>query len=572
VDDQPTCPATAERPESPRARLLEAALLAALALTINLVGNGRTSLWDRDEPRYAGCTREMRASGDYVHPTFNAEPRYHKPVLTYWLMLAGTAVGGDNEFGSRLVSALMGTGTVLLVWTLGRRMFGRRVGRLAALVLATAPIMAAESKLATTDATLMFFLVACLLALWELARAPSGRWAALFWVALSLATLTKGPVGPAFLGVAGVVSWAWGGPTACWRRLRWRWGVPGFVLLTAPWYVAIGLISHGEFYRVSMGQHVIHRMTTGMETHGGFPGYYVAFTLGVFYPWSALLPAALAGAWARRRSDPALGFAAGWTLGPLLMLEVIRTKLIHYYLPAYAGAALLVAWLVAAVAESEINLRRWTLGRMALGLLVGVGLAMAVALMAGAIVIGGGLRWPCAAVSVVVAAGTLFAFERFHGGHPERAAHGLVGSWALALLLVGGWLLPEAEPYRLSPLVAQRLRDLRRAEHAAPMLASFQPPCVVYSYGEPIPTLQTKAWLFDRLGRDGTIASALSDEEIRLLARHPEIVLEPRETLEGFDVERGRVRKLRLTLIRLARPSGPAAPGVARLPEESGVE
>jgi 4-amino-4-deoxy-L-arabinose transferase-like glycosyltransferase len=569
VEDQATTPESIPGRQGPRARLLEALLLALLALAMNLVGNGRTSLWDRDEPRYAGCTREMRESGDYIHPTFNAEPRYHKPVLTYWLMLGGTALGGDNEFGARLVSAFMGMGTVLLVWTLGRRMFGPRIGRLAALVLATAPIMVAESKLATTDAPLMFFLVACLLALWELARAPSARWAAVFWVALALATLTKGPVGPAFLGVAGVASWAWGGPTACWRRLRWRWGVPGFILLTAPWYVAIGIISGGDFYRVSMGHHVLHRMTTGMETHGGFPGYYVAFTLGVFYPWSALLPAALLAAWSRRRSNPALGFAAGWTLGPLIMLELVRTKLIHYYLPAYAGAALLVAWLVVAVAESEINLRRWPLGRLALGMVVGLGLAIAVALMAGAVVIGGGLRGPCILVSIVVGAGTLYAFERFHGGHAERAAQGLVGAWAVALLLIGAWLLPAAEPYRLSPLVARRLRDVGDREHARPILAAFQPPCVVYNYGEPIPTLQTKDWLFEKLRRDGAIVAALSDEEVRLLDRHPELSLETCETLEGFDVERARVRTLRLTLIRHADAS---APGLARSPEQSEVK
>src|SRR4051812_10914971 len=61
--------------------LLEASLIGALALTLHLVGNGRISLFDRDEPRYAQCTREMRLSGDWVRPTFNGEPRYHKPVL-----------------------------------------------------------------------------------------------------------------------------------------------------------------------------------------------------------------------------------------------------------------------------------------------------------------------------------------------------------------------------------------------------------------------------------------------------------------------------------------------------------
>ena len=104
-----------------------------LSLVLNLAGNGRTGLWDRDEPRYAVCVREMRARGDWIFPTFNGEPRYHKPILIYWLMGLGTALGGDNPFGVRLVSALAGAGTVLGVWWLGRRMFGPRGGRLAAL-------------------------------------------------------------------------------------------------------------------------------------------------------------------------------------------------------------------------------------------------------------------------------------------------------------------------------------------------------------------------------------------------------------------------------------------------------
>ncbi len=468
--------ATATGPERPRSLWIEAALIGLLALTLNLAGNGRASLWDRDEPRYAGCTREMRASGDYVHPTFNAEPRYHKPILIYWLMLLGTKLGGDNPFGARLVSSVMGMGTVLLVWYLGRRMFGPRIGRLAALVLATAPIMVVESKMATTDATLMFFLTACQLALWELSQRPSKAWAGVFWVALSLATLTKGPVGPAFLGMAALVSTVWGGPRAWWGRLQWKWGLLAFVLITAPWYVAIGIISKGEFYVVSMGKHVIHRMTTGMETHGGFPGYYVVGTLLTFYPWSALLPTALLGSWVRRRSNPALGFAAGWMLGPLIMLELVRTKLIHYYLPAYAGSALLTAWGIATIANAEINLRRWPLGRVALGLMVGLGIAIAVGLLAGAVVVGGNLLGPCLVLAVLIGGGTLFALERFHIGATERAAYALAGVWAVALLLIGAWLLPAVEPYRLTPKVARWFREAHETDHARPVMAAYQAP------------------------------------------------------------------------------------------------
>ena len=61
-------------------------LIAALSLTVNLAGNSRTGLWDRDEPRFAVAVREMRSRGDWIFPTFNGEPRYHKPILIYWLM------------------------------------------------------------------------------------------------------------------------------------------------------------------------------------------------------------------------------------------------------------------------------------------------------------------------------------------------------------------------------------------------------------------------------------------------------------------------------------------------------
>ena len=233
---------------------LEPVFLVLLALALNLAGNGRTGLWDRDEPRYAVCVREMRARGDWMFPTFNGEPRYHKPILIYWLMGLATALGGDNPFGVRLVSAVAGAGTVLGVWLLGRRMLGPRAGRLAALILATAPIVVAESKLATTDATLALLLFGCQACLWVLGQRPSRCAAALFWVLLSLATLTKGPVGPALIAIASLFAWWWGWPASAWKRLYWRRGLLGFLILTAPWYVAISIASGGEFLQFAVGQ------------------------------------------------------------------------------------------------------------------------------------------------------------------------------------------------------------------------------------------------------------------------------------------------------------------------------
>ena len=280
---------------SRRSAWIEPIFLVLLALGLNLAGNRGTGLWDRDEPRYAVSVREMREKGDWIFPSFNGEPRYHKPILIYWLMGLTTAVAGDNPFGARLVSGLAGAATAVGVWWLGRRIFGPRGGLISALMFATAPIVVAESKLATTDATLMLWLLGCQESLWVLSRRPSRPAAAMFWILLSLAILTKGPIGPAMIVVSTLLGWWWGWPVPSRDRLQWQWGLPGLIVLTCPWFLAVSIASHGEFLRFAVGKQIVHRLATDMEAHGGFPGYYPIVSTLVFYPWSALVPAAIVG-------------------------------------------------------------------------------------------------------------------------------------------------------------------------------------------------------------------------------------------------------------------------------------
>src|SRR4029079_5512582 len=84
-------------------------------------------------------------------------------------------------------------------------------------------------------ATLAFFVVGCQFALWELSLRPSRRAAAVFWLFLGLAVLTKSPAGPVLIAASAVASWWWGGPTACWRRLHWRGGPPLALAVGVPW-------------------------------------------------------------------------------------------------------------------------------------------------------------------------------------------------------------------------------------------------------------------------------------------------------------------------------------------------
>lgn len=543
-----------------RRRVREAAIIAALALTLNLAGNGRMSLWDRDEPRYAGCTREMRDRGDWIFPTFNGEPRFHKPVFIYWLMRVGFAIGGDNPFGARLVSALAGTATSLLVYALGRRMLGPRAGFLAALMLTTAPIMIVESKLATTDATLALLLAGSQFCLWELSKRDSKPLAATFWVLMALATLTKGPVGLALIACAGVVSWWWGGPTSIWKRLHWRWGIPLFLLVAAPWYVAVGVISKGEFFRFALGKQVAERVVTGMEQHGGFPGYYVVTSLVTFHPWSALLPAAVYGVWSRRRTNPDFGFLLGWVVGPLILLECVQTKLVHYYLPAYPACALLAAWLIEGVVGDEVNLRRWPLGRLGVNLLGGVGIGLSAVFVAGAVALPTPLRLPCLATSVVVGAGTLWGLFKLQRAATERAVAGLATTWALTMLIISAWLLPAAEPYRLPRIVGERLVRLSDDHKASPVLLAFQEPSMVYTMRRSAPMIRNWERFYDQVDRHGGVVTAITHpKETVEFAKHPDLHVDVREVIEGFNLNKGKKETIHLAVIRRKPTEGSPA-------------
>lgn len=212
--------ATTARHLPPSRAWLDVAFLALFAGSVFFTQLGSAKLWDRDEPRNAGCAAEMLARGDWVTPMFNDELRGQKPVLTYWLMMSAMSVWGTTEFAARFWSAALGVGTVLLTYAWARHLLCAAWGRWAAMVLSTTLMFTLASRAATPDAPLIFFstLSITLYVLltfrassavdWEEVlssdtstrlRVP-GRWfprwhgALLIYAAMALGVLAKGPV------------------------------------------------------------------------------------------------------------------------------------------------------------------------------------------------------------------------------------------------------------------------------------------------------------------------------------------------------------------------------------------
>ncbi len=130
--------------------------LTLLGVAVLFTNLGGPRLWDRDEPRNAGCALEMRDRGEWIVPWFNGELRVHKPILLYWLILNAYSMFGVSEFSARFWSATLAIGTVLLTYALGRRLAGPRVGFWAGLILLTTLMFDVAARAATPDSVLIF--------------------------------------------------------------------------------------------------------------------------------------------------------------------------------------------------------------------------------------------------------------------------------------------------------------------------------------------------------------------------------------------------------------------------------
>ncbi|MFO0956904.1 MAG: hypothetical protein U0800_05480 [Isosphaeraceae bacterium] len=231
------------------------------------------------------------------------------------------------------------------------------------------------------------------------------------------------------------------------------------------------------------------------------------------------------------------------------MLECVKTKLIHYYLPALPACALLASWMIHEVAREAVPLARLKLGRLSGALLVGIGLGVTVGLIGLAFTFPATMRAPLLVEAALILAGTLFAVDRFRNRDAMRAAAVMATTWAGVMFLAGAWLVPSAEPYRVSTRVAAKLGEWSSKEEAEPVLANFQVPSVVYAYKQPITVLHTYDELVEIL-RDGRpVVSALREADLNLFQFYPEIGVEIRETIQGFNIDKGKTETLHVARI-----------------------
>ncbi len=341
------------RPATGRRWLGRAAWLAlAIAWFAPL---GHRALVNPDEGRYAAIALAMLRGGDWITPHLNGFVYFEKPPLGYWLSAAAMGVLGVGEFAARLWPATSGFATAAIVAFTARRLWGAPAGAFAGAVCAGTVWVVANAHFLSLDMGLAFFLTLAVCAFLLAQRddvplLPQRRWMLVAWAAMAGAVLTKGLVGALIPGAALLLYCAWARTLRPLRRLNWAAGAAIFVVLAAPWFVAVSLRNPGfaEFFFVH--EHFQRYLTDGARRPGSL-WYFVPLLLVGLLPWTTMLPSLVRFGATREpgRTFQPTRFLLVYAVFVFVFFSVSRSKLPSYILPVFPALALLAgAWLAKA--------------------------------------------------------------------------------------------------------------------------------------------------------------------------------------------------------------------------------
>lgn len=330
--------------------------VAAFAAFVALAGLFALPPLDRDEARFAQATAQMLESGDYVVIRFQDRERNKKPAGVYWLQAASVAAfshaGAREIWAYRLPSAIGIVAAAVFTFMAGARLYDARTGLLAGVLLAGAPLIAAEATIAKADGVLLGLIAMAQCAFvyaFGAAQAgnPSGKkpgWipAAAFWTAQGAAALVKGPIAPAISLLTGLGLMI-GGPRPRWiGALRPVAGLFIFILMVTPWLAAISTATGGRFFEEAIGGDMLGKIAGAQEGHNGPPGYHALLVWLLCWPAAALILSGLVRTW-RERADWRARFLLAWALPAWIAFELAATKLPHYVAPVYPALAIMAA-------------------------------------------------------------------------------------------------------------------------------------------------------------------------------------------------------------------------------------
>lgn len=538
---------------------LRALLLASAVLLF--VDIGAASIWDANEAYYVETPRQMVLTGDYVSPSFNGQPRFNKPVLSYWVVAGFYNVFGVSVASERLAIAVGALLLVIATFVIGRTVSNADTGVLAALIIASAPRVMLWSRRIFIDIYFTSFLSVALMGL-VLARAypeHRKRYLSIMYVGLGLAMLTKGPVALVLPGIVLGVFLLWTRSLSDLRSMMLPLGALIVIAIVAPWYV-MDYQQHGWVHIKAffVGENIgRYTETVGVQNRPFW--FYVPVLLTDLQPWSLLLPAALVAAWRARCAQTRLLIV--WIAAFVGIFSLSSTKQDLYIFPIVPAVAVLIADVIVGhgstrATRSPLVERLASIGATLTSLVLVLVGALSVWILGIAHLVPN--LWQGAVVGVVLVAGGLIAFRASWRGQLLRSAlifgtTAVVANWLLVLLVMRPF-----EQFKPVPPMSEWLRS-----HASPttVVAHYKTvlPSMAYYLGRPYaPVFDLPAMLalVDRREPLYVLLRPADYDELRAATTAPMCIVD-RRILPVFDAKLREILEKKLPEIWLAGVNAP---------------
>lgn len=302
--------------------------LFLIAIGFFLYSNlGRDGLFDWDEGIYGELGRQIVHTKNVLLTSWNGQPWLEKPPGVAWVAGIGIALVGPTSLGARLLMPIFALYTLFVVYRIGKHLGGWKQGAIAAGVLAGLNLFLGRTRALNTDMPLLASIATTILFLLE------NR--SVWWVGFSIF------FGVWFKGIAGLMSLVIALPLIIIKPKRFIFQLLiALIVLIAPWHLYAYLQYGNDFLTPYFFEQVFRRATAQIEFHFESRWYYFNYlyeNLGL----GILLTASL-GAITTIFKRKGL-FLLWWTLIPLALFTLAKTRLFWYILPIYPAIALLIS-------------------------------------------------------------------------------------------------------------------------------------------------------------------------------------------------------------------------------------
>ncbi len=309
-------------------------------------GNWWLVITDPTECNYVLTAKEMLLADDYISPRIYGTFWFDKPIFFYWELIAAFKVFGFNEFAARFFPAVFATLGVFLTYFFGARLYGRKTGLFAGVILATSLEYWYLSHAIITDMTL-FAAISTTLICFYLGYSEGKRWYIYpAFAAAGIAVLTKGPIGIVLPGLIILLFLLWQ------RDLKWLFrrdcwnGSLLFLAIVSIWYLPMIKLHGMDFLTSFLGVHNVLRATVSEHPEFNVWHYYLLVFFVGYLPWNlAALPDCIR---RLRRGDlPTVDMRARflliWALVVPAVFQCFATKYVTYTFPYMMPLAILFA-------------------------------------------------------------------------------------------------------------------------------------------------------------------------------------------------------------------------------------